>query len=41
MSPAPEEKKVRERVEARKQQHNKKEAEEGKDEKKKEPFIIR
>ena len=41
MSPTPEEQKAREQVEARKRRHNKKEPEEGKDEKKKEPFIIR
>ena len=40
MSPTPEEKKVRERVEMRKRRH-KKEPEEGKDGKKKESFIIR
>ena len=39
-SPTPEEQKARERVEARKRRH-KKDPEEGKDEKKKEPFIIR
>ena len=40
MSPTPEVKKARECVEARKRRH-KKEPEEGKDEKKKETFIIR
>ena len=40
MSPTPEEKKARERVEARKRRH-KKEPEEGKDGKKKEAFILR
>ena len=40
MSPAPEEQKARERVEARKRR-SKKEPEEGKDSKKKEAFIIR
>ena len=39
MSPTPEEKKARERVEAR-QRRNKKEPEEGKDVKKKEAFVI-
>ena len=40
VSPTPEEQKARERVEARKRRH-KKDPEEGKDEKKKEAFIIR